>query len=294
MMPVNSFLEYLELERNYSDCTVGAYRVDLESFEKFFRSEDESLEWDTVDADIVRRWIVALMDNGYMSSSVNRKLSSLRSFYKFMLRRGDVKQNPMAKVKGPKGKKPLPYFVKEADMNRLLDEANFGEGFVACRDKMVISMFYATGVRLAELVGMNDYDVDYQASQIKVTGKRNKQRLIPFGDELRDLLQEYIGMRDRCCPRLTEALFVNEKGERIGRGQVANLVRKHLSKVVSMKKRSPHVLRHSFATSMLNNHAELSVVKELLGHESLATTSIYTHATFEEMKQVYKLAHPRA
>lgn len=290
----NSFLCYLRQERGYSECTVNAYGTDLAGFEKYFCEVDEALTWESIDADVVRRWIVALMVRGYTTSSVNRKLSSLRSFYKYLLRKGMIDTDPMLKVKGPKGEKTLPCFVREADMDRLLDETDFGDGFAACRDKMVVEMFYATGVRLAELIGMDDRDVDFYSRQIKVTGKRNKQRMIPFGDELCHSLKAYISMRDECLPRLDEALFVNDRGLRIGRGKVANLVRKALSKVVRMKKRSPHVLRHTFATSMLNNQAELSVVKDLLGHESLATTEIYTHTTFEELKKVYKQAHPRA
>ncbi|MBQ8361423.1 MAG: tyrosine-type recombinase/integrase [Bacteroidaceae bacterium] len=293
-MLINSFLNYLRQERAYSECTVIAYRTDLVGFESYFSEVDEALGWESVDADIVRRWVVSLMDRGYTPSSVNRKLSSLRSFYKYLLRRRIVEVDPMLKVKGPKREKSLPCFVKEADMDRLLDETDFGEGFAACRDKMVVEMFYATGIRLAELVGMDDRDVDFFSRRIKVTGKRNKQRMIPFGDELYRSLQAYVDMRDRCLPRLSEALFVNEQGRRISRKKVSNLVRRSLSKVVSMKKRSPHVLRHTFATSMLNNQAELSVVKELLGHESLTTTEVYTHTTFEELKKVYKQAHPRA
>lgn len=294
-MLIKDFQDYLGHERNYSERTIHEYRADLEQFQKFFLTKDEMLEWETVDADVVRQWIVQLMDGGYTSTSVNRKLSSLRSFFKFLLRREKVKVNPMAKIQGPKNKKPLPYFVKEADMNRLLDDTDFGEGFSACRDKMIIDTFYATGMRLSELVGMNDGDVDFSADRMKVTGKRNKQRFIPFGEELRRSLLEYIDMRNsQFCTRLTDALFVSDKGGRISKEEVGKLVKRCLSKVVSMKKRSPHVLRHSFATSMLNNHAELNVVKELLGHASLAATQIYTHTTFEELKEVYKLAHPRA
>lgn len=294
-MLIQSFLDYLRHERNYSEKTIENYRVDLEQFQDFFHAEDETLEWGIVDADIVRRWIVSLMDGGYTATSVNRKLSALRSFYKHLLRRDVVKVNPMAKIQGPKADKPLPYFVKEADMDRLLDDTDFGEGFEACRDKMIIETFYATGVRLSELVEMNDRDVDFTTNRLKVTGKRNKQRYIPFGEELRQSLLEYMDMRNcQFCPRLTDALFVSDKGGRISKAKVGRLVKENLSKVVSMKKRSPHVLRHSFATSMLNNHAELNVVKELLGHASLAATQIYTHTTFEELKEVYKLAHPRA
>ncbi len=293
-MLVKAFLDYLRYERSYSDCTVTAYSKDLEEFEEFFHLEDEQLEWRTIDADIVRRWMVRLMDGGRATTTVNRKLSSLRSFYKFLRAKEVVTRDFFVKVKGPKNNKPLPSFVKATDMDRLLDEVGFGEGFTACRDKMVVEMFYATGMRLAELVGMNDVDIDFSAGQIKVTGKRNKQRLIPFGEELRHSMLAYLDMRDGTFPRLSDAFFVGDKGQRMTRGQVGNTVKNALSKVVGLKKRSPHVLRHSFATSMLNNNAELGVVKELLGHESLATTEIYTHTTFEELKKVYKLAHPRA
>lgn len=294
-MLIKTFLDYLRHERNYSERTVTEYCTDLNQFQSFFHEEDGTLEWEIVDADIVRRWILQMMDRGYTSTSVNRKLSALRSFYKFLLRSEVVKVNPLAKIKGPKNKKPLPYFVKEMDMDRLLDETDFGEGFEACRDKMIIETFYATGIRLSELVGMNDCDVDFSANRLKVTGKRDKQRYVPFGEELRNSLLAYIDARNcQFCPRQTEALFVSGKGNRISKAKVGQLVKKCLSRVVSMKKRSPHVLRHSFATSMLNNCAELNVVKELLGHESLATTQIYTHTTFEELKEVYKRAHPRA
>lgn len=202
--------------------------------------------------------------------------------------------DPLRKVVGPKNKKPLPSFLKESDMNRLLDETDFGEGFAGCRDKMVIEMFYATGIRLSELIGLDDSEVDFASAQIKVTGKRNKQRLIPFGDELKDAMLEYIKVRNEVLPGRSEAFFVKEDGKRLYGRLVYNLVKRSLSKVVSLKKKSPHVLRHTFATTMLNNEAELEAVKELLGHNSLSTTEIYTHATFEELKKIYKQAHPRA
>ena len=294
-MLIKSFLDYLRHERNYSERTVEEYRADLEKFQAFFRGEDETLEWKFVDADIVRRWILWMMDEGHKTTSVNRRLSALRSFYKFLLKNEVVKVNPLAKVQGPKNEKPLPYFVKEADMNRLLDEMDFGEGFEAKRDKVIIETFYATGIRLSELVGLDDRDVDFVANRLKLTGKRNKQRYVPFGEELRRSLLAYIDVRNSQLGLACDGpLFVNKKGDRINKAKVGNLVKENLSRVVSMKKRSPHVLRHSFATSMLNNHAELNVVKELLGHASLAATQIYTHTTFEELKEVYKSAHPRA
>ena len=291
---IESFRDYLELERCYSVYTVRGYVSDLEEFKEFFCAEDETLTWEGIDTDIVRRWIVFLMDKGRTPSSVNRKLSSLRVFYKLLMRRQVVKKTPLAGLQGLRKNKPLPCFVKETDMDKLLDEIDFGEGFEALRDKAVIAMFYATGVRLSELVGLNDENVDFLALSIKVLGKGCKQRVIPFGDELKNTLLAYVDKRNLSCGAPSEAFFVNAKGQRISRTKVQALVRKHLSSVVRMKKRSPHVLRHSFATSLLNNKAELGVVKELLGHESLAATEIYTHVTFEELKTVYKQAHPRA
>ena len=231
---------------------------------------------------------------GYTSTSVNRKLSSLRSFYRYLLRKKIVAVDPTFKVVGPKKKKPLPVFVKEEDMNRLLDEIPCGKGFAGCLDKMIIEMFYATGMRLSELIGLDDKNVDFSSLLIKVTGKRNKQRLIPFGEELKNAMIEYVNVRNEIVQARTDAFFVRESGERLSRSIVENLVKRNLSKVVTVKKRSPHVLRHTFATAMLNNGADLGSIKELLGHESLATTEVYTHTTFEELKKVYNQAHPRA
>ena len=293
-MMTDSFLDYLRFERNCSEKTIVSYGIDLAKFEEYFKGVDENLDFTTVDADLVRGWVMSLMDGGYTSTSVNRKLSSLRSFYRFLLKKGVVKVDPLRKVIGPKNKKPLPAFLKESEMDRLLDDVPFKEDFTGCRDKMILEMFYATGVRLSELIGLNDADVDFSASLIKVTGKRNKQRLIPFGEELRQAMLAYLKVRDEVLPGKAEAFFVLENGKRMYAGKVYCLVKRNLSKVVSLKKRSPHVLRHTFATSMLNNEAELGAVKELLGHSSLTTTEIYTHTTFEELKKVYEQAHPRA
>ena len=293
-MLIDSFLEYLRLERNYSGRTIVSYETDLREFEEYFQEVDAGLDFKKIDADIVRRWMVHLMDEGRAATSVNRKLSTLRSFYRFLLRRKEVVINPMLKVVGPKKKKPLPFFVREKDMDRLLDESLFEEGFEGCRDRLILEMFYATGMRLSELIGLNDADVDLSAKLIKVTGKRNKQRLIPFGNEMEEDLLIYIKVRNETLPEGTKAFFVRKNGMRMYPLQVYRLVRKSLSKVVTLKKRSPHVLRHTFATAMLNGKAEMRAVKELLGHESLVTTEVYTHTTFEELKKVYELAHPRA
>ena len=293
-MLIDSFLEYLRLERNYSERTIVSYGTDLREFEVYFKKVDAEIGFAALDADVVRNWVINLMDEGRAATSVNRKLSSLRSFYRFLLKKKKVTVDPMMKVVGPKKKKPLPSFVREKDMDRLLDELLFDESFEGRRDRTILEMFYTTGMRLSELIGLDDVDVDFSAKQIKVTGKRNKQRLIPFGEELAEDLLIYIKVRNEAFPEGTDAFFVLENGKRMYPMQVYRLVRRNLSKVVSLKKKSPHVLRHTFATAMLNDQAELRAVKELLGHESLATTEIYTHATFEELKKVYEQAHPRA
>lgn len=294
MLLTDSFLDYLRYERNYSDDTVKAYGEDIRQFQEF-GGEDVGLQSPSeVVVDVVREWMIHLMNLGYATTSVNRKLSSLRSYYKYLLRKGEVKVDPLRKITGPKNKKNLPVFVKESEMNRLLDDEDFGEGFEGCRDHLVIAMFYATGMRLSELIGLDDGDVDFAASVIKVTGKRNKQRLIPFGEELRVEMEIYVKQRDESVPVRSDAFFVRKTGERLYPNIVRKIVMRNLSKVVTVKKRSPHVLRHTFATSMLNHDAELGAIKELLGHESLATTEIYTHTTFEELKKVYNQAHPRA
>lgn len=293
-MWIDSFLEYLRLERNYSEKTVVSYGIDLREFEGYFKKADAEIDFTTVDADVVRNWVMHLMDEGRAATSVNRKLSTLRSFYRFLLKKKVMTVNPMTKVVGPKKKKPLPSFVREKDMDRLLDDLTFGEGYEGCRDRMILEMFYATGMRLSELIGLDDVDVDFSAKLIKVTGKRNKQRLIPFANELEHDLRVYIKVRDEALPNGSDAFFVRKDGKRMYPMQVYRLVKRNLSKVVTLKKRSPHVLRHTFATAMLNDCAELRAVKELLGHESLTTTEVYTHTTFEELKKVYELAHPRA
>lgn len=293
-MLTESFLDYLRFERNYSDKTIEEYGRDIAQFRNFLQEGGREFAPDEVKSEMIREWIISLMDNKCSPNTVNRKLSALRSFYKYLLKHGEATKDPLRKITGPKKKKPLPAFIKEGDMDRLLDETDFGEGFAGYRDRLIIETFYATGVRLSELIGLNDGDVDFSSSQLKVTGKRNKQRLIPFGDELKQTMLEYVNIRNGQTPKTSEAFFVKEDGERLNKSLVYKIVKRNLSKVVTQKKRGPHVLRHTFATTMLNHEAELGAVKELLGHSSLATTEIYTHTTFEELKKVYKQAHPRA
>ena len=288
------FLDYLRLERNYSPATVKHYRDDLKEFERFFQGLDQQLSWESVDSDIVRRWMEYMMDKGNAASSVNRRLSALRSFYRYALRRNLVVKDPVHGIQGPKRKRPLPQFLKESEMDRLLDERMWTDSYKDVLARTIIVTFYETGVRISELIGLNDKDVDYINCEIKVTGKRDKQRIIPFGDELFKTLTAYQQQRDVETESESVAFFRTEKGKRVTDEQVRQMVKINLSKVSTLKKRSPHVLRHTFATAMLNHDAGLESVKKLLGHESLSTTEIYTHTTFEQLKKVYNNAHPRA
>ena len=296
------FLDYLTHERAYSPHTMTSYENDLRAFEAYLEQTENGLDIVDADADLVRGWAMELMASGMKAATVNRKLSSLRTFYKYLLKKGEIDVSPMQGVGGPKKAKPLPQFVREADMERLLCATGQGESWQEAREHVILQLFYETGIRLSELVGLNDGDVDFGRMAIKVTGKRNKQRIVPIGQGIADSLRRYMDMRNENLPTLNsrlstlniQPLFVTDKGERVYPNWVYRLVRKNLSQVVTLKKRSPHVLRHTFATAMLNNEAELEAVKELMGHESVSTTQIYTHTTFEELKKAYHQAHPRA
>ena len=293
-MYIDQFTDYLRLERNYSERTVSSYRRDLVLFRQFLKDTDVELDLLTADRDTVRLWVVDMMDKGDATTTVNRKLSTLRSFYRYLRMKGILESSPVQGIKGPKNKKPLPQFVKESEMNELLDETDLGSGFIGVRNKTVIATFYETGMRMAELIGLDDRDIDFGTRTIKVTGKRDKQRFIPFGQDLENQLRSYIEARTQEFGQTSGAFFLSPKGERIPRHQVYLLVKDALTKVSAVAKKSPHVLRHTFATSMLNHDAELGAVKELLGHNSLQTTEIYVHTTFQELKEIYKQAHPRA
>ncbi|MBQ8051930.1 MAG: tyrosine-type recombinase/integrase [Bacteroidaceae bacterium] len=294
---IGAFLAYLESERNRSHLTVETYRTCLEEFRQYLRERDEALGWAEVDQDLVRDWMVELMERGNEPRTVRKKLSALKTFYKFLLRRGEVATDPVNALQGPKLDRPLPSFVRETEMDRLLDGDFFPEGLEGLRDKTIVLTLYSTGIRRAELHGLDWADVDLRQNQLKVTGKRNKQRIIPFGPELNRMLSEYRRELERHLAGRAEpqAVIVNLKsGRRLSEQTIYTRVRRYLTYVTTLKKRSPHVLRHSFATAMLNNEANLQSVKELLGHEDLSTTEIYTHTTFEELKRMYNQAHPRA
>jgi len=290
---VNRFIEYLRYEQNRSELTVARYERSLRDFESYFKGIDASMAWTTIDADVVRNWLETLVDKGHKATSVNVDLSALRSFYRFALSRKLVERDPVHGLTGPKKQKPLPQFMRENEMDKLLDQEEWSDTYKDVRARTIILLLYETGIRRSELTGLNDHDIDFEARQLKVTGKRDKQRIVPFGEELATELQRYIEVRDQEMEKKSTALFLNKHGERMTGCQVYSIVREELSKVTTMKKRSPHVLRHTFATAMLNHEAGLESVRLLLGHESLETTEIYTHTTFEQLKRVYKDAHPR-
>lgn len=290
---ISEFLDYLQYERNRSKYTVENYGADLYAFQAFVRGCDEDVSWQTVDVDLIRNWMESMMDKGNSATSINRRLSSLRSFYRFALQRGKVDRDPAYHIKGPKKARVLPYYLREEEMDRLLDNGFPGNSFPEIRNRTIILTFYSTGIRLSELVGLDIHSIDFGAAQLKVLGKRNKERIIPFGKELSDALRIYIEARKEVADATTDALFVNNKGLRMQAEHVRKEVKRELTKVTTMKKRSPHVLRHTFATAMLNEGSDLESIKELLGHESVSTTEIYTHTTFEQLKAVYVKAHPR-
>ena len=294
MLNVDKFLDYLSSELNRSQQTVESYRDDLKHFEKFAKDLSDSFSWETVDSDMVRDWMESMMDKGNSAATVSRRLSALKTFYRFALARHYVESDPVYSIKGPKKEKPLPQFVKESEMDELLDRQAWGDDYNNVRARTIIILFYETGMRLSELVNLDDKDVNFVTSEIKITGKGNKQRIVPFGDELKNTLLEFRRLRDASVEVKTPALVVSDKGTRMSPSKVQDIVRSNLSRVCSLKKKSPHVLRHSFATAMLNHHVGIGNLKKLLGHASISTTEIYTHTTFEQLKRVYNEAHPRA
>ena len=296
MNMTKEFLNYLRYERNRSELTVRTYERSLRDFESYFKNRDSHLSWESVDSDVIRDWMESMMDKGDMASTVNNCLSAVRSFFRFAMSRRLVLRDPAYAIKGPKKQKPLPQFVREDEMDRLIDVSEmWSDTYQDLRARTIIILFYETGIRLAELIGLKDNDIDFATRQLKVTGKRNKQRIVPFGQELESALKTYIEHRNqKFVNPADDALFLSDKGQRMSRFQVEMIVKKCLSLVTTLKKKSPHVLRHSFATAMLNNGAGLESVRLLLGHESVATTEIYTHTTFEQLKKVYENAHPSA
>lgn len=290
---IGRFLNYLRHERNYSPRTIRSYEFDLRGFEAYFKQLDKAYSWASVDADIIRNWMESMMDRGNTATSINRRLSALRSFYRFALMKRLVDNDPVHLIKGPKGRRPLPSYVKEQEMDRLLDDVEWGNTYQDTLARTLLILLYETGMRSSELTGLDVKSVDFVTRELKVTGKGDKQRIVPFGEELEKTIRGYLTERGKLPVINSGALLLTPKGERLTYDQLRYIVRKHLSWVTTMRKRSPHVLRHSFATAMLNHEAGLESVKKLLGHERLSTTEIYTHTTFEQLKKVYRSAHPR-
>lgn len=296
-MIAEDFLRYMEAERQASPQTVLTYRNAIDDYLAFLKKTEADMTPEKADGDVIRNWVEDMMDRGYKATNTCKKLSAVRSLYRYALRKGIITRDPAHGVKGPKTDKPLPAFIKEKEADKLFDETPWDyDDINDVRARTILLLLYSTGIRRAELLSLRDEDVDFAAGQLKVTGKRRKQRIVPIGEEMSEALKRYIGMRDVDTPAAdgSGVLFRDAKGRPMTAGEVYGLVRTKLALVTSMKKRSPHVLRHSFATAMLNNGAGLGSVQKLLGHESLKTTQIYTHVTFEELKRTYAGAHPRS
>ncbi|REJ81184.1 MAG: tyrosine recombinase XerC [Bacteroidetes bacterium] len=292
-MNIQRFIQYIQFEKRFSVHTVKAYENDLGQFKDYIVQTYETEEVAEVSHGMIRSWIVSLMDQGISSRTVNRKITSLKSFFRFLLRKNEISLNPMLKVQSPKTSKRLPVFVDQDKMELLFEKVDFGEGFEAQRDHLLLEFLYATGMRLSELIGLKESSIDQYQSQIKVLGKRNKERIIPFTKKLQSSIREYLQEKKKMFPG-EDSFFVTDNGKPLYPKLVYRIVTKRLSAVTTLDKKSPHVLRHTFATHMLNNGADINSVKELLGHANLSATQVYTHNTIEKLKQVYKQAHPRA
>ncbi len=292
------FIQYLRVEKNYSSHTEISYLDDLTQFEEFITGGNggsNTFDPAHIHSDDIRIWMSRLMEQGLKARSVNRKLSAVKSFFRYLKKKGVIVQNPAEAVTGPKTSKKLPAFVNDPEMAKVIDDPmEYSDDFRGHRDRFLIELLYLTGMRRAELIALKDTDIDFGTCTLRVTGKRNKQRIIPFSDTTKEKLKEYITVRDAEIENKSPFLFVKEDGESLYPKLVYNVIRSHLNSIPTLAKKSPHVLRHSFATEMLNNGAGINAVKELLGHSSLASTEVYTHVTFEELKKAYQHAHPRA
>ena len=291
---IDSFLKYLQFEKRVSRHTLLAYKTDLQQFSAFIQTTFAEFKPEAADYGMIRSWIINLVEGKIEALSVNRKIACLRSFYKFLLRQECISKDPMLKIKGLKTKKQLPSFVKEGDMMALLDHTDFDRGFSSIREKLVLELFYATGIRLSELISLKENQIDLRNQTIKVIGKRNKERVIPFSKGIVPIINEYISIRNKEIEVKDHGfLFVTDKGEPCYPMLIYRSIKTYL-KNTSSEKQSPHVLRHTYATHLLNKGAEINAVKDLLGHSSLAATQVYTHNSMEKLKKVFDQAHPKA
>ncbi len=288
------FIKYLRYEKNCSSHTEISYFKDLAQFQMYVESEVGQFDPLTIGSDLIRMWIVHLMEQGNKSSTVNRKLSTIKSFYRFLQKKEMLDINPAIYIQGPKKEQQLPNFVKHSDMLKVLSSDSFTDNFEGVRNLFLIELLYLTGLRTDELIMLKDTDIDLCSNTMHVHGKRNKDRIIPISPKTNLLFSEYIKVRNHNVENRTPYLFVRKNGKQLYHRMVYAIVNKHLSDVKTLSVKSPHVLRHSFATVMLDNGAEINAVKNLLGHASLSSTQIYTHVTFKKLKKVYNNAHPRA
>ena len=288
---INLFFQYLQFEKRYSEHTIISYKTDILQFQDFCITSFEVDDITTANAAIVRSWLVQLKENDISSKSINRKISTLKSFYKYLQKQKVVNDNPLSREISPKVPKRLPNFVEEKDINTLFEHVEFTDDFESQTKRLVLLLFYNTGIRLSELINLQIGQIDESYKQIKVLGKGNKERIIPVNQILLNDIKKVIAQRPETN---VNNVFVTEKGKALQPRYVYGFVKQYLSLVTTIKKKSPHVLRHSFATHLMNNGAELNAVKELLGHSSLAATQVYTHNTIEKLKEVFAKAHPKA
>jgi integrase/recombinase XerC len=286
-----SFFDHLLYEKRYSHHTIEAYRCDLMQFEEYLNFNYEVVNDNHVVYAMVRSWLASLIEAGISPRSVNRKMSSLKTYYKYLLRLGYIQSNPVRSTSSLKIPERLPSFATKKEMEKVLNATSTETSFSSVRDLMVLELFYSTGIRLAELENLKEPNIDFYTKTIKVTGKRNKQRIIPVSDLLLGKLKAYLKMRESVALQGVEELFINDKGLKATRGTIYNMVKEYLTLAGVTGKKSPHVLRHTFATLMLNEGADLNAIKEILGHSSLASTQVYTHTSVEKLKSIYNQAH---
>lgn len=291
----DKFIDYLRNEKNYSSHTEISYLNDLTQFQSFVENSLPEFDPELIDSDIIRNWLYDLNTRGLKPRSINRKLSTVRSFFQYMLKKGVVKKNPAINIKGLKAPSDLPQFATHYEIISILDDVTaFSDDFEGRRNKFLMELFYLTGARRSELANLKDADINHLKKELLITGKGNKQRIVPLSDSTYVKLVNYITDRDAEVENKSSYLFVRIDGKQLSTHHMYNIINRHLDSITTMTKKSPHTLRHSFATEMLNNGAEITAVKEILGHASLSSTEIYTHVTFEELKKVYNKAHPRA